>query len=379
MCLATIARVDTIAITTRSKRVAHTWALSVVLLLSACGGGVDGRPAQFPKQTISGAVVRDGIALVNAQVYIMCTDGAGAGRYYTTTTDDHGGFQKSVDTATAPCVLSVNYGDNYKALFSYARTLVTGTTTVNITPVTDATLALTVGVSALSSTLDGGSASLENLRALLARGNDVTSWSVLREQLKSSVSVAVSDDIEAMHGDPVSAPLDTFDVSDQPGYYRLLKKLALNGIDSKALQAMARARMEEVAGTNGAELRVILSGLVWQRCVVGMTWNGSNCVGTPALLLWTEIPTALALTATPGTAWRLPTKDELASLLVQKSSGNLVDPVWFPNSPAYWTWTSDAPCINANEMPLLAYAVNMQDGDIGCGEDFDQLHVRLVR
>ena len=59
--------------------------------------------------------------------------------------------------------------------------------------------------------------------------------------------------------------------------------------------------------------------LEWQRCSLGQTWTGATCAGEATKYKWNE-----AQRIAPA-GWRLPTKDELASL-VYCSSGQ----------PAYW-------------------------------------------
>lgn len=54
------------------------------------------------------------------------------------------------------------------------------------------------------------------------------------------------------------------------------------------------------------------TGLMWKRCPEGMNWDGSTCAGEPVLITWY---TANDFYKTSGSEWRLPTKDELATLL----------------------------------------------------------------
>ncbi|MCX8521150.1 MAG: DUF1566 domain-containing protein, partial [Rhodoferax sp.] len=66
---------------------------------------------------------------------------------------------------------------------------------------------------------------------------------------------------------------------------------------------------------NGAEVTDRRTGLVWARCSLGQSWNGSTCTGTASTHTH-EQALAQAQTANVGGAsgWRLPNVKELASL-----------------------------------------------------------------
>ena len=69
--------------------------------------------------------------------------------------------------------------------------------------------------------------------------------------------------------------------------------------------------------------------LIWQRCAVGQRWEqNSGCIGTPRKFTFDE---AQALTS--GN-WRVPTMDELQSIIAQYCSEPAVDPAIFPNTPS---------------------------------------------
>ena len=128
--------------------------------------------------------------------------------------------------------------------------------------------------------------------------------------------------------------------------------------------------------------------LQWQRCSLGQTWIGTTCAGKAREYKWDE-----ARRIAPA-GWRLPTKDELASL-VYCSSGE----------PAYWPTASEEGCQGAYSSPTIwsaafpntpnkglfwssspsasyadhAWYVNFLYGlDGGFGKSLD-LQVRLVR
>ena len=124
--------------------------------------------------------------------------------------------------------------------------------------------------------------------------------------------------------------------------------------------------------------------LQWQRCSLGQTWTGVTCTGEAKKYKWDE-----ARRAAP-TGWRLPTKDELASLVYCSSGepaywktasgewckGAYTSPTIsitaFPNTPIFGFWSSS---------PVADYArfVNFILGDVGLYDRNDGLLVRLVR
>ncbi|MBS0448268.1 MAG: DUF1566 domain-containing protein [Proteobacteria bacterium] len=115
-------------------------------------------------------------------------------------------------------------------------------------------------------------------------------------------------------------------------------------------------------------------GLVWRRCVEGMTFDGTTCTGTPLALGWTD---ALAHVqqeaAAAGIAWRLPNAKELGSLLDHTRPGH-IDPRAFPGQPADAQWTS-------SPIPtyLLPRCVFFPDGVTSICNATTMLAMRLVR
>jgi Protein of unknown function (DUF1566) len=145
------------------------------------------------------------------------------------------------------------------------------------------------------------------------------------------------------------------------------------------------SRYETVTGTTpaGSEAKDKVTGLVWKRCVEGMSWNGSACTGTHGSYAWTQAleraRTASATTATPVTAWRLPNKAELSSLVETACYNPALNATWFPNqplaSPGYFAWSS-SPIAGSSD---VAWLVDFNEGDGGIGFKNGGFSVRLVR
>jgi hypothetical protein len=129
----------------------------------------------------------------------------------------------------------------------------------------------------------------------------------------------------------------------------------------------------------------IRTKLQWQRCSLGQTWTGATCTGEATQHEWDEAQ----LLAPAG--WRLPTKDELASLVNCSSgkpsylkdrllcAGDFGRPtIWsaaFPNTPQSSFWSSSPSANNSN----FAWYVNFYNGYVSNGSKNYQKYVRLVR
>lgn len=114
------------------------------------------------------------------------------------------------------------------------------------------------------------------------------------------------------------------------------------------------------------------TGLTWRRCSEGQTWDGSTCAGDATLHDWRE---AMALERLSGEdGWRLPTLDELASIVDKACSDPSVDPGVFPATPSgvFWSSKTDA---NAD----YAWHVHFRDGHASKAHKYRGGYVRRVR
>jgi Protein of unknown function (DUF1566) len=145
------------------------------------------------------------------------------------------------------------------------------------------------------------------------------------------------------------------------------------------------SRYEAVSGTTpaGSEVRDKTTGLIWQRCLLGMSWNGSACTGSFTSRTWTQAldaaRTASATTTAPATAWRLPNRNELLSLAETACYSPAINATWFPNVPTtypgYVAWSA-SPIAGS---PDNAWSVYFDNGFDSSGYKSNGLSVRLVR
>ncbi len=141
------------------------------------------------------------------------------------------------------------------------------------------------------------------------------------------------------------------------------------------------SRYELVSGTTpaGSEVRDKVTGLIWQRCMVDMAWDGTTCTGTAGSLTWQKAldsaHTSRKSAVSAATAWRVPNHAELYSLAERACSGPAINAKFFPATPNESAWSSSPNAkSNAN-----AWGVNFRDGDDEIEPKSKTYRVRLVR
>ncbi len=122
---------------------------------------------------------------------------------------------------------------------------------------------------------------------------------------------------------------------------------------------------------HGNEVYDTQTRLTWARCSVGQEWKEGHCWGTIGRFSFQEAQQQA------GKGWRLPTKDELFSLVDSgRSTFPTLDTTAFPDMdelfPWYWSSTSNGDAI--------AWYVDFKDGyTSGFISDSSPFSVRLVR
>lgn len=104
---------------------------------------------------------------------------------------------------------------------------------------------------------------------------------------------------------------------------------------------------------DGAFIIDPINHTAWPRCVEGMRWTGSTCLGTPLLL---DRSGAMARAAEhrrlEGVNWRLPTVGELRGLLKSSLHPRGLDPELFPPIASEWVWSVS---VMVNTAPVNQY------------------------
>ncbi|EJP6369479.1 DUF1566 domain-containing protein [Vibrio cholerae] len=118
------------------------------------------------------------------------------------------------------------------------------------------------------------------------------------------------------------------------------------------------------------------TGLIWQRCSLGQSWDGTDCTGTATTLTWQQALAAGAQNTLGGFSdWRLPNKNELASIVEYRCFSPASNSQAFPNTPSDWYWSSSPDANYGNR----AWGEDFDDGFVNSEAKFRYLHVRLVR
>lgn len=115
------------------------------------------------------------------------------------------------------------------------------------------------------------------------------------------------------------------------------------------------------------------NGLIWARCSVGQSWDGSTCTGDASAMKHE----AAMRHAADQNGWRLPTARELSSLTDKGCSDLTIDSVAFPRTRPSWYWTSTPYASNSHYSWLVDFEYGYLKGLYSFRSHL--AYVRLVR
>ncbi len=82
--------------------------------------------------------------------------------------------------------------------------------------------------------------------------------------------------------------------------------------------------------------------IYWLRCSAGQIWADNKCQGKAIKLTMQEAQEAIKIAKEQlGGDWRLPTREELESLVCMKCGKVKINEKYFPNTPYEPFWTAD--------------------------------------
>lgn len=122
------------------------------------------------------------------------------------------------------------------------------------------------------------------------------------------------------------------------------------------------------------------TGLMWMRCSLGQTWDGSTCTGSASGHTWQgALQAAEALNTGDGFAghgdWRLPDFKELKSIMEERCYDPAIHGSVFPGTPSSGFWSS-SPYVDISGR---AWRLDFGYGFTGSRGKDDNYQVRLVR
>ncbi len=139
-----------------------------------------------------------------------------------------------------------------------------------------------------------------------------------------------------------------------------------------ALADPADTRFEIIE--DGAVVLDQQTGLHWMRCSVGQSWTGSTCAGRPERYTWDQA-TNLASDLSDNNNWRLPTVEELQSLVEYRVFNPAIDPQVFPNTEPSNYWSSSEAAYDV----FYAWSVHFANGFSNWRHKRQRFETRLVR
>ncbi len=142
---------------------------------------------------------------------------------------------------------------------------------------------------------------------------------------------------------------------------------------SLGLLDVARPSTDYIDQGNGTVTHTPTS-LVWQRCAVGQTWTGSTCSGTASTFTG-DAAKVLTSTFAGQTDWRVPTEEELLSLVDYSRYSPAINPTLFPNTSASYFWSASADAYSFS----YAWSVRFDDGSAWNSDKSHAYQVRFVR
>lgn len=164
---------------------------------------------------------------------------------------------------------------------------------------------------------------------------------------------------------------------------KVLLAIALIASTSGHAETIGRFHVKQGIATDS------VTGLSWMRCPLGMKWAGDTCSGKPTLYTWDEaLQTPKGFSYAGHKDWRVPTVDELKTLIDQEARNKLdeipyINSLVFPNTvyvdndgtTGSWYWSSSPSGYSSDNASFVPFGNGVGEGTF----KYNQNAVRLVR
>ena len=121
-----------------------------------------------------------------------------------------------------------------------------------------------------------------------------------------------------------------------------------------------------------------VTGLIWMRCSLGQSWDGSACAGTATQMNWkTALDTAESTILGEYSDWRLPNHIELGSIIERACYSPPFNQNIFPTPADSILWTSSPYSYPIDQS--FVWRIATWRGDINISRKNTLGYVRLVR
>lgn len=127
------------------------------------------------------------------------------------------------------------------------------------------------------------------------------------------------------------------------------------------------------------------TGLTWMRCLLGMSWDGSTCLGSTASMYTFGQAIRLQKIFAGKSDWRLPNIRELQTIVDRSVYNPAIDKVAFPNAPSWALWSSSfdldiSGSSYVGSVPYVDFLAGMLDLTLRNPDKYNyKFAVRLVR
>jgi hypothetical protein len=141
-------------------------------------------------------------------------------------------------------------------------------------------------------------------------------------------------------------------------------------------RVMASTPTSDFIEIGASSLRHDPTRLIWQRCPLGQNWDGVGCTGSAQLYDWqSALQTAESHQQDGASDWRLPNRNELASIVESRCFQPAINATVFPDTGPLVYWTSS----QLVAQPGQAWTVQFDHGAVQSANRTAAHAVRLVR